>query len=353
MPFFIFIIFAGYVTSVSAKPLNTLQMIGSHNSYKKTLNVSVKHKLNDLSPKLMARIDYGHSSIIKQLNSGVRHLEIDVLKDPNGGLYIKPWANTFATTPLFNELEKKQLATPGFKVMHIPDIDVQSHCVLFSGCLNTLKAWSEANPQHFPIVVMLNVKETRSDLVLGNNPFKFTPKDYYLLDEVIQKSLPNLLFTPDDLRKTPLSLNQTVVKFGWPSTRALAGKFIFLFDGNTQQSALYKQNRPSLKGASMFAHYDENHPEAAFMIVNNPIRDFYKIQQLVLKGFMVRTRADANLSATNSQRTMQFNAAKNSGAQVISTDFIPGSPQQARFNYVVQFDEGHLVRTNPFINNQL
>ena len=103
----------------------------------------------------------------------------------------------------------------------------------------------------------------------------------------------------------------------------------------------------------MFAHYDENHPEAAFMIVNNPIRDFYKIQQLVLKGFMVRTRADANLSATNSQRTMQFNAAKNSGAQVISTDFIPGSPQQARFNYVVQFDEGHLVRTNPFINNQL
>ena len=254
---------------------------------------------------------------------------------------------------MFNELEKKQLATPGFKVMHIPDIDVQSHCVLFSGCLNTLKAWSEANPQHFPIVVMLNVKETRSDLVLGNNPLKFTPKDYYLLDEVIQKSLPNLLFTPDDLRKTPLSLNQTVIKFGWPSTRALAGKFIFLFDGNTQQSALYKQNRPSLKGASMFAHYDENHPEAAFMIVNNPIRDFYKIQQLVLKGFMVRTRADANLSATNSQRTMQFNAAKNSGAQVISTDFIPGSPQQARFNYVVQFDEGHLVRTNPFINNQL
>jgi len=50
---------------------------------------------------------------------------------------------------------------------------------------------------------------------------------------------------------------------------------------------------------------------------------------------------------------MKFNAAKNSGAQVISTDFIPGSPQQARFNYVVQFDEGHLVRTNPFINNQL
>ena len=78
MPFFIFIFFAGYVSSVSAKPLNTLQMIGSHNSYKKTLNVSVKHKLNDLSPKLMARIDYGHSSIIKQLNSGVRHLEIDV-----------------------------------------------------------------------------------------------------------------------------------------------------------------------------------------------------------------------------------------------------------------------------------
>ncbi|MBQ4859924.1 Ca2+-dependent phosphoinositide-specific phospholipase C [Pseudoalteromonas sp. MMG007] len=353
MPLFIFIIFVVHITSVNAKPLNTMQIIGSHNSYKKTLNVGVKHKLNDLNPKLMANIDYGHSPIIKQLNSGVRHLEIDVLKDPSGDLYIKPWANSFATPPLFNELEKKQLATPGFKVMHIPDIDVQSHCVLLSGCLNTLKTWSEANPQHFPIVVMLNVKETRSDLVLGNNPLKFTSKDYYLLDEVIRKSLPSSLFTPDNLRKIPLSLNQTVVKFGWPSTRALAGKFIFLFDGNTQQSALYKQNRPSLKGASMFANYDESEPEAAFMVVNNPTRNFYKIQQLVLKGYMVRTRADATLSATNSQRTIQFNAAKSSGAQVISTDFIPGSPQQARFNYVVQFDEGHLVRTNPFINNQL
>ncbi|MEL0641761.1 Ca2+-dependent phosphoinositide-specific phospholipase C [Pseudoalteromonas aliena] len=353
MPLVIFIIFVVHITSVNAKPLNTQQIIGSHNSYKKILNVGVKHKLNDLNSKLMASIDYGHSPITKQLNSGVRHLEIDVLKDPNGDLYIKPWANSFATAPLFNELEKKQLATPGFKVMHIPDIDVQSHCVLLSGCLNTLKTWSEANPQHFPIVVMLNVKETRSDLVLGNNPLKFTSKDYYLLDEVIRKSLPSSLFTPDNLRKIPLSLNQTVVKFGWPSTRALAGKFIFLFDGNTQQSALYKQNRPSLKGASMFANYDESEPEAAFMVVNNPTLNFYKIQQLVLKGYMVRTRADATLSATNSQRTIQFNAAKSSGAQVISTDFIPGSPQQARFNYVVQFDEGHLVRTNPFVNNQL
>ncbi|MBQ4833569.1 hypothetical protein J8L70_09990 [Pseudoalteromonas sp. MMG010] len=353
MPFFIFVICSLLTFCVAATPLNQFQIIGSHNSYKKMLNPDVKSQLTKLSPNLVTRIDYGHNSIMSQLNSGVRHLEIDVLNDPTGNLYSNPWANKVAKGTIISPLEKQKLATAGFKVMHIPDIDVQSDCVLFIDCLTTLKNWSNANEQHFPIVIMLNVKETRSDLVAGPTPLIFTPNDYQLLDKTIKNTLQALLFTPDDLRHVGLTLNQSVVKHGWPNVDALLGRFIFLFDGNHQQNRDYKHQRPSLKGASMFAHYDTNQNEAAFMIVNNPIKHLHKIQQLVAKGYLVRTRADASLTDDNAQRIKQFNAAKHSGAHIISTDFIANSPQHARFNYVVQFDQGRLVRKNPFTKSTL
>lgn len=340
------------IETIEEAPLNHFQLIGSHNSYKKTLNADVKQKLNELDTNLVSKIDYGHAPITEQLNSGVRHLEIDVLKDPKGNLYQVPWANLVSKAPLFNKQEQQQLNTAGFKVMHIPDIDVQSHCVLFSQCLNTLKTWSDANPKHFPIVVMLNVKENRSSVVSGNAVLPFNADDYQLLDQEIKDSLQQRLFAPDDLRQGARTLQQSALELGWPDVSKLAGKFIFLFDGNKKQNALYKLNRPSLKNASMFANYSESEPEAAFMIINNPIKHMDKIQRLVASGYMVRTRADAKLTATNSQRHAQFMAAKQSGAQIISSDFIPSSPQQVRLNYVVLFDDNQLVRSNPFFYSE-
>ncbi|WP_276755734.1 Ca2+-dependent phosphoinositide-specific phospholipase C [Pseudoalteromonas marina] len=337
-----------WLTDAVATPLNHFQVIGSHNSYKKALNLGVKKELSKLNPKLTAQIDYGHINIIDQLNSGIRHLEIDVLKDPNGGLYLKPWAEHVSIEALYSQQEIEQLSTPGFKVMHIPGVDVQSHCILLSDCLNNLKKWSQENPYHFPIVIMINVKESGTSIDPQPLTLKFTVSDYQSLDAAIKQTLSDSLFTPDNLRKSALSLNETVIQLGWPNVNQLRQKFIFLFDGNKSQTSLYKKNRPSLRGASMFAHYEADQPEAAFMIVNNPIKHFKKIQKLIATGYMVRTRADAALDARKSEKIKQFNAAKNSGAQIISTDFIPGSPQQARFNYVVQFDHGHVVRKTPF-----
>lgn len=337
--------------TAQAMPINYFQIIGSHNSYKKMLHSDIKHKLIKEQPNFIKKIDYGHQRIINQLNSGVRHLEIDVVKDPNGGLYSQPWANKLVNTPLFNKQEMEQLHTAGFKVLHQPGIDVQSHCVLFNQCLNTLKTWSDANPEHFVVVVMLNVKENRPKHIPGHEVLKFTKPDYVRLDKTIYDTLQQRLFTPDDLRQKNHSLNQSVMKFGWPKEKALRGKFLFLFDGNKQQNTIYKHQRPSLINASMFANYPAGEPESAFMIINNPIDKFKKIQSLVSQGYMVRTRADANLGTNNDNRKLQFLAARNSGAQIISTDFIPESPQHKQFNYVVQFAPNSLTTKNSFLTH--
>ena len=44
----------------------------------------------------------------------------------------------------------------------------------------------------------------------------------------------------------------------------------------------------------------------------------------------------------------QFEAAQRSGAQFISTDFYHRSPQSQQTGHVVRFDDGALVRANPF-----
>ena len=54
------------------------------------------------------------------------------------------------------------MAKPGFKVMHVQDIDFRSSCLTFVDCLRVIKAWSDAHPDHSPILITLNAKDDKS-----------------------------------------------------------------------------------------------------------------------------------------------------------------------------------------------
>jgi len=60
---------------------------------------------------------------------------------------------------------------------------------------------------------------------------------------------------------------------------------------------------------------------ASFRIVNDPIANLDYIKKLVLEGFIVRTRADADTVESRSGDDKRLKAAIDSGAQVISTDY--------------------------------
>ena len=47
---------------------------------------------------------------------------------------------------------------PGFKVFHIQDIDFRSNCPTFKLCLQELKRWSVAHPDHPPVYVTMTAK---------------------------------------------------------------------------------------------------------------------------------------------------------------------------------------------------
>ena len=98
----------------------------------------------------------------------------------------------------------------------------------------------------------------------------------------------------------------------------------------------------------MFVNETEGQPEAAFMIINDPIKDFDNIQRLVKKGYMIRTRADADTKEARNDDYNRFEAAKKSRAQIITTDYYLPSKYFSS-SYKISFDGGAYVRKNPLL----
>ncbi|MBN02545.1 Ca2+-dependent phosphoinositide-specific phospholipase C [Ponticaulis sp.] len=347
MRFFSFIGLCLLPVLASAATLSDYQIIGSHNSYKRALPLSLLAQLQADSPRLAQQINYHHPALADQLSLGLRQLEIDVVNDPEGNQYDQPQMAERLSEQWLTAAERHALAQPGFKVLHIPHVDVLSHCVLFKECLSQLKNWSDSHPDHFPVMVMLNAKENQPAFISRPDPAPFTTQTYQSLDEEIRSVMQSKLVTPDDIRGEFNQLSEAVRRCGWPAIESLRGKFIFLFDANANQRALYANGHPSLRGRSMFASYPPESDEAAIMVRNDPTTGFTQIRQLIQQGFLVRTRADADFRATPAQMQEQFAHAQRSGAQFISTDFYPGSPQSLQTGHIVRFADGALVRANP------
>ena len=83
----------------------------------------------------------------------------------------------------------------------------------------------------------------------------------------------------------------------------------------------YLEGHPALRDRVMFASVAPEDPAAAWFKINDPIKDFDRIQRLVREGFLVRTRADADTRQARANDVTQRDKALASGAQFISTDY--------------------------------
>jgi Phosphoinositide phospholipase C, Ca2+-dependent len=324
--------------------LNNVQVIGSHNSYKIAIEPAILDYLfqKDSSAK---SLQYEHISLTEQLKLGLRNLEIDVYHDPEGGYYSNPRGldivKNAGQTPLpFDEESKLKL--PGLKVFHVQDIDFRSSQLLFKDALNELVEWSKKNPKHTPIIITLNTKDAKIPLL--RNPLPFDSDALQSLDGEIKSGIGiDKLITPDLVRGDHDNLEQAILKVGWPMLNDVKGRFLFVLDEGDSRSDLYLEKFPRLKNATMFINKKKGHPEAAFLIVNDPIKNFELIKELVASGYMVRTRADSDTREARTEDYTKFEKAKASGAQVITTDYyIPSKLFQSK--YKINFEDGTFER---------
>ncbi len=314
--------------------LNDIAVIGTHNSYKLPMPAATMAKVRAAAPQMADALDYSHRPLVEQLNAGARQLEIDVNYDPKGGHYAAGSADP-------------RLAKPGFKVLHIPGIDNSSSCVLLTECLTIIRDWSAKHPRHVPILLMFNAKDGMNAKQGGIDALPFDEAAYDALDAEIRSILgPQKLVTPDDVQGRYPTLREAVLANNWPTLKASRGKFLFALDEKAPKVAVYRGKRKSLEGRVFFINTDENSPAAAYLTLNDPVKQADRIRAAVKANYLVRTRADANTAEARANNIAPRDAALSGGAQYVSTDYLWPDPRFAG-GYVVTKPGGLTARCNP------
>lgn len=198
--------------------LHHAQVKGTHNSY-------------HLEPALPfdPSHEYSHAPLPEQLQSqGVRTFELDVHREVDGTL----------------------------EVYHIIGIDAETTCDTLGECLTQIKGWSDANPEHLPVIVWLELKDDT-----GGQPLD-TPEALALLDEAVTSVFPpDRLLTPDDVQGRFPTLRERLRTEGWPTLGELRGQVIVTILDTDAPAEVYTSGYTTLAGKPLFVRADSDQLE--------------------------------------------------------------------------------------------
>jgi hypothetical protein len=348
---------SGASSSDAQVRINQIQVIGSHNSYHAGLLPGVRAYLANVKPDSLRGLDYAHPPLDEQFDGGIRQIELDVFADSKGGRYAHPAgpaaeaAAGVTVDPIenFSGASPDVMMKPGFKVMHVQDVDQHSSCQPFTACLKIVRDWSKAHPLHLPIFVLVETKQGKPlNIPHATTPEPFTAATFDALDQEIRSVFAaDEMITPDDMRGTYATPNEAARADAWPTLAQARGKVIFLMD-QRKVGPLYLEGHPGLRGRVLFTNAAAGQPDAAFTEENDGTEQ--EIAALVKQGYLVRTRTDADTKEGRSGSTVRRDHAMASGAQILSTDYPKAEPAQWT-GYFVSFAGGAMARCNPVARN--
>lgn len=342
--------FACIQNRLDALHLNEIQFVGTAESYKLRPSAAVLSLITMGSAEAAKELDYEEPPISVQLSAGARSLEFDIAYDPKGGMFEHP-AGALMAMELVSDGYVAAMATPGFKVIHILDIDFNSSCVVLNKCLAAVADWSRSHPNHLPIVIVLKTNDERTPMPGATRPAPFDTAAFDKLDLLIRSIFKKEeLITPDMVMGKYVTLRDAILAHSWPTIGAARGKVIFLLDDAAPKVAMYRGKRHSLEGRVMFVSTDRSSPAAGFITFENPLKSAKEISSAVKAGFIVHTFADADTKEARSNSVKRRDTAFDSGAQIVSTDFLV--PDRHFGAYQVHIPGGQIARCDPQIAAQ-
>lgn len=141
------------------------------------------------------------------LDSGASLLELDLWTNGGGADWRVSHSNPFASDSNCVGARDEAGLRSGFRDQGL------------AGCLADMRAWHDANPEHPPVMIKVELKD---GFTVG---YGRGPAD---LDALILNTLGDAVFTPADLVGDQFATpDDAVTQQGWPSVNAMAGKFIF------------------------------------------------------------------------------------------------------------------------------
>lgn len=270
--------------------LNDIQMIASHNSYKKRGPALGRFfvGLGDSFEEARA-MKYEYKNLTEQLENGIRSFELDV-----------------------------RYRNKNFELTHVPLVDSSSQAVSFEMLLEEVYLFSSNQDQHMPIIILLEIKNDW--MVLDPRLEEMDEEAFIAFDNLIKEQMKDHLFRPSDMLTGDDILKDIIVNQGWPSIPELLNKVMFVMHPGSYDQLYYDIDQ-SLASQSMFigSYYSEDIQNYASFFVQNEV-DKDIIGALVDQNYMVRTRMDTHLVFEESR----YLDAIDSGAQILTTDLSIG-----------------------------
>lgn len=305
---------AAYANGVK---FNEVAFIGTHNSYQKACVPARQQLFESVSTVTFGLVKaekarFSSDYLTDQLNLGIRSIELDIetiVKDDN----------------------------VSFVCTHEPIFDSTSHCYNFELALEELKLWSDANPNHLPVTVIIEPKKA---FIPEKNMRYFTCEYANLLGELAEDVLGDTLLTPADMLRDYGSFGEMRTADDWLTLNETKGKIMLLLH-ETSVTEDYINQDNSVKSQAMFPmlrYGDSNRDCASFLIINkaNDIKE--QAAEVLSKNLIIRTRSD-NYGSYNENDSQ---IALASGAQIVSTDY-PPKADRTEVERVVTFGDGFTV----------
>ncbi len=299
--------------------LNEVSFLATHNSYQPRASLPYRILLRSLSLIPGLSVDGGLAAfemdgLTEQLEHGIRSLELDVEAVEKDG------ALSFTVTHFFP--------------------DNRSSCQDFGTALEELVLWSDRNPRHLPLIILIEPKTAGIPLP---NTRTFDTACARVLDEAIRSVVGDRLLTPGDAMGSYESLAAMRADDGWPLLEDCLGRILFVLHPCPVTDGYIETDR-SIRTQAMFPclRYDRIREDfASFLLDNDPSSAAEHSAETVGElRLMVRTRADDYPEFSGSR----YEAADRCGAQIVTTDYPPRNVRNSE--HIYSFD-GYTVRLNP------
>lgn len=296
--------------------INEIAVIGTHNSYQ-LLATSQKRALENVRSILSSGEKGGNrnfemDTFTEQLEKGVRNLEIDIETVDDG----------------------KDVS---FIVTHKPITDNASSAYDFAKGLEEIALWSDNNPKHMPVYLMV---EPKAKVESVNNMKNFSYDYAKELDKTIREVLGDRLLTPEQAMDKYESFEEMRKADSWPTLKEAAGKIIVLLHP-CDVTVEYINSDTSISSQAMFPMLrfeDIDKPYASFILDNEPENALENNRITVdEKKLMVRTRADNYPDFSKEQ----YSLADSCGSHIITTDYPPRTVRAQE--HVYDFD-GYTIK---------
>ncbi|MBQ8026734.1 MAG: hypothetical protein IJ261_01300, partial [Clostridia bacterium] len=228
--------FSGDLSAELASGLkfNEISFIATHNSYQKKSVSNMRKLYINVSELTLGAIaaekgEFESQTLTQQFNCGIRSIEMDI-----------------------ETIVKDNTIT--FTCMHSPSIDMTTTCYDFSLALKEISLWSDNNPGHLPITVIIEPKE----IFIPMQNMKFFNIDYAKeLDKVLRANLSDKLFTPADMLRDYESFSEMRKADDWCEVKDMLGKVLILLH-DTGVTEKYITIDPSIKSQAMFPMLEED-----------------------------------------------------------------------------------------------